>query len=129
MKKSFVFGFRQGNKTLSEAEQKRRTEGFRGCALQRQHGRNFEPRILGAESEQLGDRQDSVTDERPVIASISSRQGISTKPYKSRRPIPAFKRLPKSAHMIGDHRLRLFAGERMREFRHIVNHPVNAVFR
>ena len=68
MKKSFVFGFRQGNKTLSEAEQKRRTEGFRACALQRQHGRNFEPRILGAESEQLGDRQDSVTDERPVIA-------------------------------------------------------------
>ena len=68
MKKSFVFIFGQGSKTLSEVEQKRRTEGVRAWALQQQQDRNFEPRILGAESEQLGDRADSVTNERPVIA-------------------------------------------------------------
>ena len=56
MKSGFVFIFRQGHKTLSEEEQKRRTEEVRVWALQQiKDGRGLEPRVLGDQSIRLGD--------------------------------------------------------------------------
>jgi hypothetical protein len=56
MKAGFVLIFRQGTKTLSEDEQKRRTEEVRGWALQQiKDGRGLEPRVLGDQSIRLGD--------------------------------------------------------------------------
>jgi hypothetical protein len=56
MKGRFVFIFRQGSRRLSNEEQKRRTEEVRAWALeQNKQGRNLEPRVLGEESQRLGE--------------------------------------------------------------------------
>src|SRR4030095_2942473 len=63
MKSGFVFIFRQGHKTLSEDEQKRRTEEVRVWALQQiKDGRGLEPRVLGDQSIRLGDSAGAVSD-------------------------------------------------------------------
>jgi hypothetical protein len=63
MKAGFVFIFRQGQKTLSEDEQKRRTEEVRAWALQQiKDGRWLEPRVLGDQSIRLGDSDGAASD-------------------------------------------------------------------
>jgi hypothetical protein len=55
MKESFVFIFRQTGKKLSQEEDKRGTEEVRAWALQQiADGRDLEPRILGEESDRVG---------------------------------------------------------------------------
>jgi len=63
MKKSFVFIFRKGSRTLSEEEQKRRTQEGRASALQQiKDGRGLEPRILEDESVRLADTSATAND-------------------------------------------------------------------
>jgi hypothetical protein len=69
MSKSFVFIFRQGNRKLTEEEQKRRTEEVRAWALQHiKNGFHLEPRVLGEESHRLGDGTAGASADAPVIA-------------------------------------------------------------
>ena len=69
MQKLYVLIFRQGNRKLSDDEQRRRTDEVRAWALQQiQQGRGLDPRILGEESERLGDNRGSLNDPQPVIA-------------------------------------------------------------
>jgi hypothetical protein len=66
MKGSFVFIFRQGRK-LTEEEQKRRTEEVSAWARQRlRDDSSFDPRVLGNESNRLGDS--ASTNDGAVIA-------------------------------------------------------------
>ena len=63
MKAGFVLIFRQGHKTLSEEEQKRRTEEVRAWALKQiKDGRGLEPRVLGDQSIRLGDSAGATSD-------------------------------------------------------------------
>jgi hypothetical protein len=63
MKPGFVLIFRQDTKTLSEDEQKRRTEEVRAWALQQiKEGRGLEPRVLGDQSIRLGDSAGAASD-------------------------------------------------------------------
>jgi hypothetical protein len=68
VKPSFVFIFRKGNRTLSEEEQKRRTEEVRAWALQEVKAHDLEPRVLGDESLYLGDSVRGSDGEPTVIA-------------------------------------------------------------
>jgi hypothetical protein len=68
VKKSFVFIFRKGKRTLSEEEEKRRTEEVRAWALQEAKAHELEPRILGDESYYLGDSDKGSSSDGTVIA-------------------------------------------------------------
>jgi hypothetical protein len=68
VKPSFVFIFRKSNRTLSEEEQKRRTEEVRAWALQEVKAHDLEPRVLGDESLYLGDSVKGSNGEATVIA-------------------------------------------------------------
>ena len=63
----FCFHIRKGNRTLSDDEQKRRTEEVRAWALQEVKTHDLEPRVLGNESFYVGDGDGSNHD-RTVIA-------------------------------------------------------------
>jgi hypothetical protein len=69
MRKTFVFIFRQGSRTLSAEEQKQRTEEVRAWALEQiKQGRNLEPRVLGNESYRLGEQTSEDKGDGVVIA-------------------------------------------------------------
>jgi hypothetical protein len=56
MKGSFVLIFRQGSRTLTDEEQKRRTEEVRAWAIQHiNDGHRLDPRVLDDESRRVGD--------------------------------------------------------------------------
>ncbi|HEY3038474.1 MAG TPA: hypothetical protein VGJ66_07035 [Pyrinomonadaceae bacterium] len=90
MKASFVFIFRKGNRTLSEEEQKRRTEEVRAWALQEGKAHDLEPRVLGDESYYLGESDKGSTGDGTVIALNFIKAKISTKQWRLRKAIPAF---------------------------------------
>jgi hypothetical protein len=69
MMQSFVFIFRQGSRTLSEEEQKRRTEDVRDWATKHvSDGHGLDPRVLDNASDHLGDDAAQVDHDRTVIA-------------------------------------------------------------
>jgi hypothetical protein len=69
MNGSFVFIFRQGSSSLTEEEQKRRTEEVRDWATQHiKDGHGLDPRVLDNESLRLGDHATHADTEGQVIA-------------------------------------------------------------
>jgi hypothetical protein len=69
MKESFVFIFRQGTRTLTEEEQKRRTEDVRDWAIKHiNDGHGLDPRVLDNKSYRLGDDAPDADSDGQVIA-------------------------------------------------------------
>jgi hypothetical protein len=69
VKQQFVFIFRQGARTLTADEQKRRTEEVRAWALRYiSNGTGLDPRILGEESHIFGDASLNANTASPVTA-------------------------------------------------------------